>query len=146
MSLFVRLADWNADHEAIRRIREQVFIEEQKVPADIEWDEHETSAQHFLIFLNDKPVGTGRITGDGKIGRMAVLAGARGHGAGLQLLKFICGFARAEGQKSVYLNAQCQAEPFYEKAGFAKEGDVFAEAGIPHVRMTKKLGEAAENA
>lgn len=146
MSLFVRLADWEADRKAIRTIREKVFIEEQKVPADIEWDEHETSAQHFLVFYNDKPVGTGRITGDGKIGRMAVLPSARGIGAGLQLLKFICRFARVEGQKSVYLNAQCQAEPFYERAGFAQEGEVFNEAGIPHVRMTKKLGETAENA
>ncbi|MFV8782700.1 GNAT family N-acetyltransferase [Microbulbifer sp. SA54] len=146
MSLFVRLADWQADHAAIRMIRQQVFIEEQQVPADLEWDEHETSAQHFLVFHNDKPVGTGRITGDGKIGRMAVLADARGLGAGLQLLQFICHFACVEGQQSVYLNAQRHAEPFYAKAGFVAEGETFMEAGIPHVRMTRQLQEPAESA
>ena len=143
MSLFVRLADWTSDYDTIRSIRHRVFVEEQSVPADIEWDEHESSAQHFLVFRNDKAVGTGRITGDGKIGRMAILPGARGVGAGLQLLKFICKFARAEGQKCVYLNAQSHAIPFYAKAGFTPVGDEFIEANIPHVRMERALGDQA---
>lgn len=146
MSLFVRLADWQADHDAIRAIRHKVFVEEQQVPPELEWDQHEASAQHFLVFYNDKPIGTGRITADGKIGRMAIMPQSRGLGAGLQLLQFICKFARAEGQKSVYLNAQCHAEPFYAKAGFAVEGETFMEAGIAHVRMTKKLAETVGNA
>ena len=143
MSLFVRLADWNSDYDTIRFIRQRVFVEEQSVPVDIEWDEHEASAQHFLVFHNDKAVGTGRITGEGKIGRMAILPEARGIGAGLQLLKFICKFARAEGQKCVYLNSQSHAIPFYAKAGFATVGDEFIEANIPHMRMELALNEQA---
>jgi len=141
MGLFVRLADWQSDKKTLRKIRQKVFIDEQQVPPEEEWDEYEETAQHFLVFYNDKAVGTGRITGDGKIGRMAVLKKARGLGAGLELLQFICKFARAEGQKSVYLNAQCQAIPFYEKAGFSAEGETFSEAGISHMRMVRNLTE-----
>ncbi|WP_295803022.1 GNAT family N-acetyltransferase [uncultured Microbulbifer sp.] len=139
MSLFVRLADWNNDYDTIRSIRQRVFVEEQAVPPEIEWDEHEPKAQHFLVFYQNKAVGTGRITGDGKIGRMAILRDARGLGAGLQLLLFICKFARAEGQKCVYLNAQSHAIPFYAKAGFKPVGEEFFEANIPHVRMELQL-------
>lgn len=145
MGLFVRLADWQSDFKAIRKIRQKVFIDEQQVPAEEEWDEHEEAAQHFLVFHSDKAVGTGRITGEGKIGRMAVLKKARGLGAGLELLRFICKFARAEGQKCVYLNAQRQAIPFYEKAGFSVQGESFMEAGIPHIRMVRNLTEKVDD-
>ncbi|WP_428821222.1 GNAT family N-acetyltransferase [Microbulbifer sp. MCCC 1A16149] len=141
MSLFVRLADWQTDREAIRGIRQKVFVEEQNVPEDLEWDEHEESAQHFLVYHHNKAIGTGRLTGGGKIGRMAILKDARGLGAGLELLKRICKFARVSGQKNVYLNAQVQAIPFYEKAGFAVTGEEFMEADIPHVRMDLTLSE-----
>lgn len=148
MSLFVRLADWQTDRDTIRGIRQKVFVEEQQVPEDLEWDELEESAQHFLVYLSNKAVGTGRLTGGGKIGRMAILKEARGHGAGLELLKRICKFARVSGQKNVYLNAQVQAVPFYEKAGFAVTGEEFMEADIPHVRMDLTLNdrEPCENA
>ncbi|MBN8431523.1 MULTISPECIES: GNAT family N-acetyltransferase [Microbulbifer] len=148
MSLFVRLADWQSDRDAIRSVRQKVFVEEQQVPPELEWDEFEESAQHFLIYHDNKPIGTGRLTGGGKIGRMAILKEARGLGAGLELLQRICKFARVSGQKNVYLNAQVQAVPFYEKAGFAKSGDEFMEAGIPHVRMDLTLSdkEPSENA
>lgn len=147
MSLFVRLADWQTDRAAIRHIREKVFVEEQQVPPELEWDEHEESAQHFLIYHHNKPIGTGRLTGGGKIGRMAVLKDARGLGAGLELLRRICKFARVSGQKNVYLNAQVHAVPFYEKSGFSVSSEEFMEAGIPHVRMDLTLcdKEPSEN-
>ncbi|QIL91800.1 GNAT family N-acetyltransferase [Microbulbifer sp. SH-1] len=148
MTLFVRLADWQTDRDTIRGIRQKVFVEEQQVPEDLEWDELEESAQHFLVYQSDKAVGTGRLTGGGKIGRMAILKDARGHGAGLELLKRICKFARVSGQKNVYLNAQVHAVPFYEKAGFSVTGEEFMEADIPHVRMDLTLNEhePSENA
>ncbi|WP_105104156.1 GNAT family N-acetyltransferase [Microbulbifer pacificus] len=148
MSLFVRLADWQTDRDTIRGIRQKVFVEEQQVPEELEWDDLEESAQHFLVYLSNKAVGTGRLTGGGKIGRMAILKEARGHGAGLELLKRICKFARVSGQKNVYLNAQVHAVPFYEKAGFAVTGEEFMEADIPHVRMDLTLNESepSENA
>ncbi|WGL17062.1 GNAT family N-acetyltransferase [Microbulbifer bruguierae] len=141
MTLFVRLADWQADQSTIRKIRQKVFVEEQHVPPELEWDEQEDSAQHFLIYQKDKAVGTGRLTATGKIGRMAILKDTRGLGAGLELLKRICKFARIEGQKYVYLNAQVQAVPFYEKAGFVVAGEEFIEADIPHVRMELSLSD-----
>lgn len=148
MSLFVRLADWQTDRDTIRGIRQKVFVEEQQVPEDLEWDELEESAQHFLIYQSNKAIGTGRLTGSGKIGRMAILKDARGNGAGLELLQRICKFARVSGQKNVYLNAQVHAVPFYEKAGFAVTGEEFMEADIPHVRMDLTLNdrEPSENA
>ncbi|WP_160153646.1 GNAT family N-acetyltransferase [Microbulbifer sp. ALW1] len=142
MSLFVRLADWQTDKATIRDIRQKVFVEEQKVPADLEWDEHEETAQHFLIYHHNKAIGTGRLTGGGKIGRMAILKEARGLGAGLELLKRICKFARISGQKNAYLNAQVHAIPFYEKASFTVTGEEFMEADIPHVRMELTLSES----
>lgn len=141
MGLFVRLADWQTDRAAIRDIRNRVFVEEQKVPLELEWDEHEESAQHFLVYSHNKAIGTGRLTGGGKIGRMAILKEARGLGAGLELLLRICKFARVSGQKNVYLNAQTRAVPFYEKAGFTPVGDEFMEADIPHIRMEASLSE-----
>ena len=141
MSLFVRLADWQTDRDAIRSIRQKVFVDEQHVPPELEWDELEESAQHFLVYYENKPIGTGRLTGGGKIGRMAILKNARGLGAGLELLRRICKFAGLSGQKNVYLNAQVQAIPFYEKAGFVAAGDEFMEAGISHVRMERTVNE-----
>ncbi|WP_231757402.1 GNAT family N-acetyltransferase [Microbulbifer elongatus] len=141
MSLFVRLADWQTDRDAIRSIRQKVFVDEQQVPPELEWDELEASAQHFLVYHENKPIGTGRLTDGGKIGRIAILKEARGLGAGLELLRRICKFAALSGQKNVYLNAQVQAIPFYERAGFASAGEEFMEAGIPHMRMERTLNE-----
>ncbi|GAB2520459.1 GNAT family N-acetyltransferase [Microbulbifer agarilyticus] len=142
MSLFVRLADWHTDRNAIRGIRQKVFVEEQNVPPELEWDELEETAQHFLVYLDSKAIGTGRLTGGGKIGRMAIQREARGHGAGLELLQRICKFAGLSGQKNVYLNAQVHAIPFYAKAGFVPVGDEFMEAAIPHVRMERTLNDS----
>lgn len=137
MATTIRPADWNTDRAAIRAVREAVFIREQKVDPAIEWDEQEESAQHFLVLEGDSPVGTGRITGSGKIGRMAVLQSARGSGIGLRLLESICAYARQAGLHSVYLHAQRHAEDFYRKAGFVAEGDEFIEADIPHIKMVR---------
>lgn len=135
MEPMIRTADWNRDRELIRRIREAVFIREQKVDPAIEWDDQEASAQHFLVLQSEEPIGTGRITPSGKIGRMAVLKSARGSGLGLQLLVFICEHARRSGLARVYLHAQRHAEGFYRKVGFVPEGGEFIEAHIPHIRM-----------
>lgn len=137
MSLIVRLADWDTDRNSIRNIREQVFIQEQKVPAELEWDSLETSAQHFLVLHEGEAIGTGRITSSGKIGRMAVKKSARGIGAGQLLLENICGYAHSQGLTKVYLNAQCRACNFYQKLGFVSVGTVFDEANIPHIRMER---------
>ena len=133
------LAVWDADRPVLERIRRAVFIEEQQIPAKDEWDGEDAGSIHVLARLNRDPVGTGRLDPAGKIGRIAVMAGARGRGVGTQILRRLLDEARNHGIRRPYLHAQVQAVSFYEKLGFSREGDVFDEAGIPHVRMSLVL-------
>ncbi|WHI47454.1 GNAT family N-acetyltransferase [Microbulbifer sp. JMSA004] len=139
MPIAIRLADWNIDRDAIRSIREAVFVQEQQVPADLEWDDQEETSQHFLVFRETIPVATGRLTQGGKIGRMAVQKSSRGSGIGAQLLQAICEQAKVQNFQQVHLHAQQHAEGFYLQAGFEVEGDMFYEAGIPHIKMVRSL-------
>ena len=131
---------WGVDRPQLQQVRRQVFIVEQEVPEDEEWDDHDAVAVHVLATWNREPVGTGRITLAGKIGRLAVLSEFRGRGIGRQILQLLIEQAYHRGLVEVFLHAQVQALPFYEKAGFRAEGEVFDEAGIPHRRMRKALG------
>jgi predicted GNAT family N-acyltransferase len=133
------LADWDADRPAVERIRRAVFIDEQRIPEQDEWDAADAACVHVLARLNRDPVGTGRLDPAGKIGRIAVLAGLRGRGIGTQILLRLLEEARRHGIREPYLHAQVQAVPFYEKLGFSRQGDAFDEAGIPHVRMSLVL-------
>lgn len=139
LEITLRPADWERDRPLIRQVREAVFILEQQVDPALEWDEHETSAQHFLALRGKEPLATGRITADGKIGRMAVMQDARGLGLGARLLQAICEYAQTQGMHRVYLHAQTHALPFYRKAGFEVQGEEFMEAGIPHRKMVRSL-------
>jgi predicted GNAT family N-acyltransferase len=132
-------ATWDADRVVLQRIRRSVFIEEQKVPESEEWDDDDAVSVHVLARLNREPVGTGRLNPAGKIGRIAVIAGARGRGIGAVILRRLLDEAHRKGIREPYLHAQLQALPFYEKLGFRSEGGVFDEAGIPHVRMRHAL-------
>lgn len=131
-----RVANWDADRAVLARIRREVFIDEQKVPESEEWDADDAASAHVVATLNREPVGTGRLNPAGKIGRIAVVAGMRGRGIGSLILRRLLEEARRRGIRTPYLHAQLQAVPFYEKHGFTCEGNVFDEAGIPHVRMS----------
>ena len=131
----VQQTDFVADRDTIYAIRRTVFIVEQAVPEEIEIDEHDPAAVHVLAYLDDLPVGTGRITADGRIGRMAVLQACRGRGVGRAILEALIAIGRNAGLDRMYLSAQCHAIPFYEKSGFVAEGPVYDEAGIDHRRM-----------
>lgn len=133
------VADWSADRDELVRIRHAVFIEEQGILASDEWDDADAACIHVLARVNRDPVGTGRLSPAGKIGRIAVFAGQRGRGIGTQILLRLLDEARRLGIREPYLYAQVQAVPFYGKLGFACRGDVFDEAGIPHVRMSLVL-------
>ncbi|HEY5559664.1 MAG TPA: GNAT family N-acetyltransferase [Steroidobacteraceae bacterium] len=133
------LTTWAADRAVLQQIRREVFIREQKVPESDEWDDDDSASVHALVRLNREPVGTGRLNPAGKIGRIAVIAGLRGRGIGALITRRLLDEARHRGIREPYLHAQLQAVPFYEKLGFASEGDVFDEAGIPHVRMKHAL-------
>jgi predicted GNAT family N-acyltransferase len=137
----VRPADFVIDHAAIRRVRFAVFVAEQGVPEEIELDDRDPACVHVLAFENAEPVGTGRVDLDaaGKIGRVAVLATARGRGVGTELMQQLHAIARDRGLPSVWCHAQVTAVPFYARLGYRASGERFAEAGIPHVRMELDL-------
>lgn len=133
------LTTWSTDRPALQNIRREVFIEEQAVPEAEEWDDEDAVCVHALASLNREPVGTGRLNPGGKIGRIAVKAARRGRGIGTEILRVLLREAYHRGIREPYLHAQLQAVPFYEKLGFRVEGEVFDEAGIPHVRMKHAL-------
>ena len=133
------LADWHAERTLLGYREGAVFVEEQQIPESEEWDDEDATSVHVLARLNRDPVGTGRLNPAGKIGRIAVIAGQRGRGIGLQILLRLLEEARRLGIREPYLHAQVQAVPFYEKLGFEELGGAFDEAGIPHVRMSLVL-------
>lgn len=123
-----RLAD-------IRSIRFTVFVDEQKVPADMEMDEWDARSRHVLAMVGGQAVGTGRLLPDGRIGRVAVLKECRGSGVGLRLMEALVGMGKASGAPTLRLAAQTQARAFYEGIGFRTVGETFMEAGIEHIDM-----------
>lgn len=131
----IEKTDFGTRRDAIYAIRKTVFIIEQAVPEEIEIDELDPVARHVLAFVADQAVGTGRITSDGRIGRMAVLAGFRGLGVGRAILDALIDIGIAGDAPRLFLSAQCHAIPFYEQAGFVAQGPVYEEAGIDHRRM-----------
>ena len=132
----VREVAWSDCAEILRAIREEVFIREQDVPVEEEWDGRDDDSRHFLAESDGRPVGTARLLASGQIGRMAVLQPARGLGTGRLLLKAAVKAARQGDYPEIFLEAQTHAVEFYRKAGFRPEGATFLEAGIPHQRMT----------
>lgn len=140
MTLRVELLDWDRARETARPIRYQVFVAEQGVPVELEWDEFDAVSLHAIARdAGGKAVGTGRLLPDGHVGRMAVLAAARGTGTGAALLSALIGEARRRGLGRVVLHAQTRAAGFYRRFGFAPEGGEYLEADIPHVTMSLAL-------
>ncbi|MBM3106015.1 GNAT family N-acetyltransferase [Pseudomonas sp. P66] len=139
----VRLADWHKDNADIRRIREAVFIAEQCVPPELEWDADDDSAVHFLAMEGDYAIGTARLLGDGQIGRVSVLKDWRGLKVGDALMQAVIVEAQNRDLKQQMLSAQVQATPFYERLGFKVVSEEFLEAGIPHVDMVRESRELA---
>lgn len=121
--------------DEIRSIRFTVFVDEQEVPAEIEMDEWDERSRHVLASVAGVSIGTGRLLPDGHIGRVAVLKEWRGKGIGLVLMKELMRMGETSNMARFILSAQTHAIPFYERLGFCVLGDVYEEAGIPHVEM-----------
>jgi len=131
-----------ADMARAYAIRRRVFIEEQRVPEEIELDADDARAFHALAIADGDAIGCARMLNHGeevKIGRMAVLPPFRGTGVGRDILRFLMDRARARGFRKAILHAQLSAEGFYLKEGFTPVGGVFGEAGISHRKMEKFL-------
>jgi predicted GNAT family N-acyltransferase len=138
----VRLASWPHEQHALRGVRTRVFVEEQRVPASLEWDNEDDGARHFIAEDDQgRPIGTARLLPSGQIGRMAVEREWRGRGVGDALLKLALTTAEAAFASSPFLNAQIQVVPFYARLGFRPMGERFLEAGILHQRMVLETNE-----
>lgn len=130
--------------DAVRTVRDVVFVQEQRVPVDIERDALDPLCVHVLARdTGGIPIGTGRLAPDGKIGRMAVLREWRGRGVGVAMLRALVAHAEAAGLREVHLHAQVDAEGFYAAEGFLPRGERFEEAGIQHQAMQRVLGRPA---
>jgi len=127
---------WQQAEADLRTIRTQVFIYEQGVPIDLEWDGLDETAQHLLA-VNDanEPVACARLLNNGSIGRMAVLKAWRGQGVGFALLKMAINMHTQQGVQTMMLPAQIHAIAFYEKAGFVVCSAQYLDANILHVDM-----------
>ncbi|OOG24544.1 GNAT family N-acetyltransferase [Thioalkalivibrio denitrificans] len=137
-------AQWPRDAEALRSVREAVFVREQGVPLALERDGLDLPSLHLIARDADgHPIGAARLAPNGRIGRMAVLPAWRGRGVGRALLAAAVKLAKEQGLAKVELHAQCQASGFYREAGFLETGDVFMDAGIPHVRMVQRIDNHA---
>ena len=143
-SFSILLMNWSDALPLARAVRERVFIEEQGVPRELEWDQWDECSDHAVALDTDSnAVGTARLLPCGRIGRMAVLARWRRNGVGAALLGALLQLARDKDIPEVTLHAQTHAAGFYGKFGFSMRGDEFNEAGIPHVEMNLRLSRKA---
>jgi len=140
----VRVGTWDVLGREAQMIRSEVFVAEQKIPAEMEWDAADAECIHAVAYNRlGMPVATGRllehVPGVAKIGRMAVRRALRGSRVGRAVLEALMQAARDRGEREVILHAQMSAEPFYRRAGFSQRGPVFEEAGIAHAEMVRAL-------
>lgn len=142
--LRTRLGSWAELGQHAHAVREAVFVVEQGIAREDEWDAADAGALHAVAFNGlDQAVATGRLLQDGTtahVGRVAVRRGLRGAGHGAVVMAALERAAAAHGMESVQLNAQQSAAGFYRRLGYVAEGQPFDEVGIPHVSMRKMLG------
>ena len=142
MSVSIKIVQTPEEFDHCFGIRTTVFVEEQEVPLELEMDEYDAIATHFLLRDGETPLATARLLdkhGLAKIGRVAVLKEARGRGLGLLLMQAVIEEAKRRGFTESVLDAQTYAVPFYARLGYVAEGAEFDDAGIPHFLMRRKL-------
>ncbi len=140
----LQLGSWDQIKDLAAPLRTEVFVHEQGVPQDMEWDEMDAVSVHAVLTNRlGMAVATGRLLpsqkGVAQIGRMAVMRQMRGQALGAQVLQGLMHTARERGDRQVLLHAQCSAENFYKRQGFVSQGEVYQEAGMDHVNMVIDL-------
>ncbi len=139
----IRILPWSEALPLARPVREKVFVEEQGVPRELEWDEWDERCEHAVACdSKGRAIGTARLLPEGRVGRMAVLVEWRRRGVGAALLGALIALARERSMPRVTLHAQTHAAGFYRRFGFSERGGEFSEAGIPHVEMALELSPA----
>lgn len=147
MQLIIKATDWQTDRESLEQIRRLVFIEEQNVSLEDEWDDQDESAIHFLAINNQsKAVACARVLQEQDklyhIGRVAVLAEFRNQGIGRKLMQFVIDWCREKNpENDIYLHAQTTRIQFYKYLGFKIHGHVFMDAGIEHIEMWYQVND-----
>ncbi|MEH6344716.1 MAG: GNAT family N-acetyltransferase [Bermanella sp.] len=127
--------NWKEERVALRDLRELVFIGEQKVTKELEWDGLDDEAQHFIAYQDNAVVGCARLLDGNKVGRMAVIKSYRGQGIGQKILDHIKRFASQKRTTLLTLSAQCHAYHFYRQSGFGACSSPYEDAGIAHIDM-----------
>ncbi len=146
----VSLVGWHDGEPLLRAVREAVFMREQNVPSELEWDGLDEVSRHVLaVSAKGDAIGCGRIVPPrgqepARIGRLAVLREWRGKKVGTALLEALIDYARSRNYPKVIVSAQIQALPFYRRFGFEDEGEEYLDAGIPHINMCLNLESALE--
>ena len=133
------ICDYESHAKNICAIRYEVFVDEQNVPEELEIDGLDGEAKHVLTFVDEVPIGTGRILSDGHIGRVAVLKNYRGLGIGKSIMKELIKWAQDMSLEKVWLSSQLHAHSFYLDLGFVCVGEIYKEAGIDHIKMFRSL-------
>lgn len=142
--LSIETTDWERARGEAAPIRFAVFVDEQRVPAEIELDDQDPACVHAIARMDEVAVGTGRLLpvdagGVSHIGRMAVQKAFRNRGVGAALLRALIDVARRREDREIVLSAQIHARAFYRRHGFSEEGGVYLDAGIEHQSMRLSL-------
>jgi len=135
----IELMSWEQAKALASPIRFEVFVREQRVPAEIELDDMDPVCVHAVAFEGTRAIGTGRLLPDGHIGRMAIVRDWRRRGVGAAILTALMEAARRRGDREIALSAQVHAVEFYRAHGFKPVGDEYEEAGIRHQTMVRSL-------
>ena len=131
----IRTGSWAELQNDAKLIREQVFIQEQQIAAEDEWDTEDVIALHFVVLDQHQPIATARLLKNNSVGRVAVLKEYRGKGIGRWLMLEIIQQAKHQQREFLKLSSQVHAIAFYESLGFKVQGDEYLDCGIPHVDM-----------
>lgn len=131
----VQSGHWDKLEQDAKFIRKQVFIIEQNIPEEEEWDDQDMISDHFVVYDQDQPIATARLLQNNSVGRVAVLKAYRGQGIGRMIMLEIIRQVHQQDRKFLQLSSQVHAISFYEKLGFSIQGDAYDECGIPHIKM-----------
>ena len=139
LDFVIRLGTWQELPEDAKAIRAAVFIQEQNISPDDEWDDLDAVCTHFVVYEQNQPIATARLLPSHSIGRVAVLKTHRGMKMGQKLMQVIIAYGKQEQRPYLKLSSQVHAMGFYQALGFAVQGQEYLDCGIPHVDMYMHL-------
>ncbi len=135
----VVVGDWHSLQQHAQHIRELVFVLEQDIAPEDEWDDQDPISTHFVVYDADQPIATARLLSNDHVGRVAVLKEYRSKGIGKLVMQEIIALAKQQQRKELILSSQVHATQFYSGLGFAVQGESYLDCGIPHVDMVMTL-------